>query len=124
VSETPSAPGAFGSSAEVPGALSPFSTMFGQLPDMQLNLDWVRFHALTHWTSLTLENRSLGTLIFRVRILTYRPNGGQRLMDSSNHRYKVKGPCHPHNYLPCSKATPQIICGLCLAFPMSSRRTQ
>jgi len=42
VSETPSAPGAFGSTAEVPGALSPFSTMFGQMPDMQLNLDWVR----------------------------------------------------------------------------------
>jgi hypothetical protein len=50
VSETPSAPGAFGSTAEVPGALSPFSTMFGQMPDMQLNLDWVHlplFHALT-----------------------------------------------------------------------------
>ncbi|RLM00718.1 hypothetical protein CFD26_107814 [Aspergillus turcosus] len=47
VSETPSAPGPFGSAAEMPGALSPFSTMFGQLPDMQLNLDWVRFHALT-----------------------------------------------------------------------------
>ncbi|RHZ57794.1 uncharacterized protein CDV56_105572 [Aspergillus thermomutatus] len=40
VSETPSAPGQFGSTAEVPGAVSPFSTMFGQMPDMQLNLDW------------------------------------------------------------------------------------
>ncbi|KGO78290.1 Transcription factor, fungi [Penicillium italicum] len=29
-----------GASAEMPGALSPFSSMFGQMPDMQVNLDW------------------------------------------------------------------------------------
>ena len=34
--------GAVGASAEMPGALSPFSSMFGQMPDMQVNLDWVR----------------------------------------------------------------------------------
>lgn len=27
--------------AEIPGAPSPFSSMFGQMPDMQVNLDWV-----------------------------------------------------------------------------------
>jgi hypothetical protein len=27
--------------AEMQGALSPFSSMFGQMPDMQVNLDWV-----------------------------------------------------------------------------------
>lgn len=27
--------------ADVPGAPSPFSSMFGQMPEMQLNLDWV-----------------------------------------------------------------------------------
>jgi hypothetical protein len=55
LSETPSAPGAFGSSAEVPGALSPFSTMFGQLPDMQLNLDWVRLPLFmpSHYLDIT-----------------------------------------------------------------------
>ncbi|KAJ5781156.1 hypothetical protein N7457_006316 [Penicillium paradoxum] len=29
-----------GGSAEMPGALSPFSSMFGQMPDTQVNLDW------------------------------------------------------------------------------------
>jgi hypothetical protein len=39
-------PTGFGASAEMPGALSPFSSMFGQMPDMQVNLDWVNssFH--------------------------------------------------------------------------------
>ncbi|OQD69169.1 hypothetical protein PENPOL_c002G08550 [Penicillium polonicum] len=32
--------GGVGASAEMPGALSPFSSMFGQMPDMQVNLDW------------------------------------------------------------------------------------
>jgi hypothetical protein len=27
--------------ADITGALSPFSSMFGQMPDMQANLDWV-----------------------------------------------------------------------------------
>ena len=35
------AQGAFGTTADMPGAPSPFNTMFGQMPDMQLNLDWV-----------------------------------------------------------------------------------
>lgn len=34
-------PSGFGAPAEMPGALSPFSSMFGQMPDMQVNLDWV-----------------------------------------------------------------------------------
>ncbi|KAK1143201.1 hypothetical protein N8T08_006899 [Aspergillus melleus] len=35
-------PGGFGTTASDPtGAPSPFSSMFGQMPDMQLNLDWV-----------------------------------------------------------------------------------
>jgi hypothetical protein len=33
--------GGVGTSAEMPGPLSPFSSMFGQMPDMQVNLDWV-----------------------------------------------------------------------------------
>lgn len=40
VGESPMATGV-GVSAEMPGALSPFSSMFGQMPDMQVNLDWV-----------------------------------------------------------------------------------
>ncbi|KAJ5817185.1 hypothetical protein N7447_009418 [Penicillium robsamsonii] len=32
--------GGVGGSAEMPGAPSPFSSMFGQMPDMQVNLDW------------------------------------------------------------------------------------
>lgn len=40
VGESPMATGV-GASAEMPGALSPFSSMFGQMPDMQVNLDWV-----------------------------------------------------------------------------------
>ncbi|KAJ5675099.1 uncharacterized protein N7477_005033 [Penicillium maclennaniae] len=39
-------PTSFGASAEMPGALSPFSSMFGQMPDMQVNLDWVSFRVL------------------------------------------------------------------------------
>lgn len=35
--------GGLSGSAEMPGALSPFSSMFGQMPDMQVNLDWVSF---------------------------------------------------------------------------------
>ncbi|KAJ5085319.1 hypothetical protein N7532_010090 [Penicillium argentinense] len=37
--EEPPMPGV-GSTAEMPGPASPFSSMFGQMPDMQLNLDW------------------------------------------------------------------------------------
>lgn len=33
--------GGVGASAEMPGVLSPFSSMFGQMPDTQVNLDWV-----------------------------------------------------------------------------------
>lgn len=36
------AQGALGTTVDMPGAPSPFNAMFGQLPDMQLNLDWVR----------------------------------------------------------------------------------
>lgn len=36
------AQGALGTTVDIPGAPSPFNAMFGQLPDMQLNLDWVR----------------------------------------------------------------------------------
>ncbi|CAI7590339.1 unnamed protein product [Penicillium glandicola] len=32
--------GDMSASAEMPGVLSPFSSMFGQMPDMQANLDW------------------------------------------------------------------------------------
>jgi hypothetical protein len=42
MSETPlTTQGAFGTTADIPGAPSPLSAMFGQMPDMQLNLDWV-----------------------------------------------------------------------------------
>ncbi|KAF7516545.1 hypothetical protein PCG10_002069 [Penicillium crustosum] len=37
--ESPMGTGA-GGVAEMPGPLSPFSSMFGQMPDMQVNLDW------------------------------------------------------------------------------------
>lgn len=56
--ESPMGTGAGGvsASAEMPGALSPFSSMFGQMPDMQVNLDWVslfffrtRISMLTCW---------------------------------------------------------------------------
>ncbi|EAW20173.1 putative C6 transcription factor [Aspergillus fischeri NRRL 181] len=57
VSETPSAPGAFGSTAEVPGALSPFSTMFGQMPDMQLNLDWDSWDTYIQSSNLDIPNQ-------------------------------------------------------------------
>ncbi|KAJ6129593.1 hypothetical protein N7512_002373 [Penicillium capsulatum] len=36
----PPMPTGMGASAEISGALSPFSSMFGQMPDMQVNLDW------------------------------------------------------------------------------------
>lgn len=34
-------------STEIPGPASPFSSMFGQMPDMQVNLDWVSLPANT-----------------------------------------------------------------------------
>ncbi|PLN82726.1 putative C6 transcription factor [Aspergillus taichungensis] len=33
-------PGSFGAPADLGGAPSPFGSMFGQMPDMELNLDW------------------------------------------------------------------------------------
>lgn len=42
MSDSPMPTGMGTSSAEMPGGpLSPFSSMFGQMPDMQVNLDWV-----------------------------------------------------------------------------------
>lgn len=41
--ETPMTQGGAAGMNDVPGAPSPFSSMFGQMPDMQLNLDWVSF---------------------------------------------------------------------------------
>jgi hypothetical protein len=41
MSASPMGMGAGTGGAEIPGALSPFSSMFGQMPDMQVNLDWV-----------------------------------------------------------------------------------
>lgn len=40
MSESP-APTGMGAPADWSGPLSPFSSMFGQMPDMQVNLDWV-----------------------------------------------------------------------------------
>lgn len=41
MSDSPMGAGSGAGTAEMPGALSPFSSMFGQMPDMQVNLDWV-----------------------------------------------------------------------------------
>ncbi|KAJ5114478.1 hypothetical protein NUU61_000237 [Penicillium alfredii] len=40
MADSPVGTGGVGTSAEMPGALSPFSSMFGQMPDLQVNLDW------------------------------------------------------------------------------------
>ncbi|KAJ5855836.1 uncharacterized protein N7529_009780 [Penicillium soppii] len=40
MSDSPMGTGMGTGAAEIPGALSPFSSMFGQMPDMQVNLDW------------------------------------------------------------------------------------
>ncbi|PWY89284.1 hypothetical protein BO70DRAFT_164721 [Aspergillus heteromorphus CBS 117.55] len=50
------AQGAFGPTADMTGAPSPFSTMFGQMPDMQLNLDWDAWD--TYIQSSTLDASS------------------------------------------------------------------
>ncbi|OOF96380.1 hypothetical protein ASPCADRAFT_206573 [Aspergillus carbonarius ITEM 5010] len=50
------AQGAFGTTADMPGAPSPFNTMFGQMPDMQLNLDWDAWD--TYIQNSTLEASS------------------------------------------------------------------
>lgn len=42
--ETPLAQAGAGMVADIPTAPSPFSSMFGQMPDMQLSLDWVGSH--------------------------------------------------------------------------------
>lgn len=39
--DTPLTQGGLGTAADVAAAPSPFSSMFGQMPDTQLNLDWV-----------------------------------------------------------------------------------
>lgn len=56
VGESPMAAG-MGASAEMPGALSPFSSMFGQMPDMQVNLDWVSFFGPTSHARTVLTSR-------------------------------------------------------------------
>lgn len=44
MSDSPMGTGPGAGTAEMPGALSPFSSMFGQMPDMQVNLDWVSYY--------------------------------------------------------------------------------
>lgn len=41
MSDSPMPSGISAPTAEMPGPLSPFSSMFGTMPDMQVNLDWV-----------------------------------------------------------------------------------
>lgn len=41
MSDSPMPGGISAPTAEMPGPLSPFSSMFGTMPDMQVNLDWV-----------------------------------------------------------------------------------
>lgn len=41
MSDSPMPSGMSAPAAEMPGPLSPFSSMFGTMPDMQVNLDWV-----------------------------------------------------------------------------------
>ncbi|EAW15208.1 putative C6 transcription factor [Aspergillus clavatus NRRL 1] len=57
VSETPSVPAGFGPSTEVPGPLSPFSAMFGQMPDPQLNFDWDTWDTYIQNSNLDLPNQ-------------------------------------------------------------------
>jgi hypothetical protein len=53
MSDSPMGTGMGTGAAEIPGALSPFSSMFGQMPDMQVNLDWVGHSiAFLRYTSL------------------------------------------------------------------------
>ena len=53
----PSMPPGVGPSAETPvGPLSPFSSIFGQMPDMQVNLDWVSVTLTSSFSSFTICN--------------------------------------------------------------------
>lgn len=54
------AQGGLGTTADVAAAPSPFGTMFGQMPDMQLNLDWVNILAPGYRTKAT--NKATGCM--------------------------------------------------------------
>ncbi|KAB8238505.1 uncharacterized protein BDW43DRAFT_118145 [Aspergillus alliaceus] len=49
--------GGFGTTPEIPGAPSPLSAMFGQMPDMQLNLDWDTWDNYIQNASLDASNQ-------------------------------------------------------------------
>lgn len=49
-------PGGFGA-ADMPGAPSPFSAMFGQMPDMQVNLDWDAWDNYIQNSSIDFSNQ-------------------------------------------------------------------
>ncbi|KAF9894375.1 hypothetical protein FE257_007878 [Aspergillus nanangensis] len=56
--ETPLPPqGGFGPTGELAGAPSPFSTMFGQMPDMQVNLDWDAWDNYIQNSSVDFSNQ-------------------------------------------------------------------
>lgn len=62
MAETPLAQGGLGTTAEIPAAPSPFSNIFGQMPDLQLNLDWVSFLLPLFLVTHEYANKSLRML--------------------------------------------------------------
>ena len=56
MADSPLGQGGMGMTADAPGA-SPFSNMFGAMPDMQLNLDWVSYTKPMRHKHLTASGR-------------------------------------------------------------------
>ncbi|PLB50711.1 putative C6 transcription factor [Aspergillus steynii IBT 23096] len=50
-------PGGFGTTTDLTGAPSPFNSMFGQMPDMQLNLDWNAWDTYIQSSTIDLSNQ-------------------------------------------------------------------
>lgn len=84
MADSPMATGAaVGTSTETPSALSPFSSMFGQMPDMQVNLDWVSGYwsccpqnELPGTNMRFLFGRRRGTHTSKIQLSTHRINSG------------------------------------------------
>ncbi|KAI9934646.1 hypothetical protein AWENTII_005837 [Aspergillus wentii] len=57
MAEPPLPTGGLGTTAEIPDAPSPFSNMFGQMPDMQSNLDWDAWDTYIQNSTLDTSNQ-------------------------------------------------------------------
>ncbi|KAJ5520856.1 hypothetical protein N7463_001309 [Penicillium fimorum] len=101
--------GGVSGSAEMPGAPSPFSSMFGQMPDMQVNLDWDAWDSYIQNPTLDATNQ-FWPMIDTQRQINQQPGGmSQPLVSSpltSGQVPLTSGIPRPPNMFPASSNSP------------------